>query len=139
MEIILFVGSNPSQTSTVDCAFHSSTKSSRILTSWTKDIVGMKQHINVLNKKTDNNRALNTAEINSSLDRLREEIRCVAPTKIVALGKTATKVLTLLQVSFYEMPHPSPRNRLLNDAVFVEGKIKGLVEYCNPTSPQISD
>jgi len=35
--------------------------------------------------------------------------------KIIALGKSAEKALTKLGVPHYPMPHPSGRNRLLND------------------------
>lgn len=38
--------------------------------------------------------------------------------KVVALGKAAEKALTKLGVPHYPMPHPSGRNRLLNDAEF---------------------
>src|ERR1035437_1765012 len=93
---ILFVGSNPSNASTCDAAFHGSTKSSQILTTWCKDLVGVKIHINVLNKKTEANRPLKQVEIVSSLDRLAEDIRCIAPTKIVTLGKTASKAVSML-------------------------------------------
>jgi len=38
--------------------------------------------------------------------------------KIVALGKAAEKALTKLKVPHYPMPHPSGRNRLLNDVEY---------------------
>lgn len=128
---ILFVGSNPSQKSVCDAAFHGSTKSSQILTSWCKDITGTKMHINVSNNKTEENRPLKVSEIKESLDPLMAEIVIAEADKIVALGKTAAKALTLLGVDFYEMPHPSGRNRLLNDPKYVEEKIKGLLEFCS--------
>jgi uracil-DNA glycosylase len=131
MHTILFVGSNPSNASTCEVAFHGSTKSSKILTDWTRDIQGMKVHINVLNEKTENNRPLKTSEIKSNLTRLAEDIKATSPTRIVALGKTAAKALTLLQLDFYEMPHPSGRNRKLNDPAYVQEKVKGLLEFCS--------
>ena len=112
-------------------AFHGSTKSSQILMSWCKDLVGVKMHINVLNKKTEGNRPLKNGEIKENLERLAKDISSIAPTKIVALGKTATAALTLLGVEFLEMPHPSGCNRLLNDKEFVQQKIKDLTEYCS--------
>jgi uracil-DNA glycosylase len=132
---ILFIGSNPSNASTCEVAFHGTAKSSHILTEWTKDVNGVKMHINVLNKKTENNRPLKASEIKENIGLLAENIKVINPTRIVALGKTASKALTLLQVDFYEMPHPSGRNRLLNDPKYVEEKIKGLVQFCNQTSP----
>ena len=134
MSKILFVGSNPSQRSANDSAFHGSTRSAQILAEWTKDIPGTKIHINVVNKKTDDNRPLKASEIKDNLDNLTADILIAQADKIVALGKTAAKALTLLRVNFYEMPHPSGRNRLLNDPEYVAQKIKGLVEFCS-TSP----
>lgn len=86
-------------------------------------------HVNVLNEKTENNRPLNGAEIKAALPRLAIDLKGVD--RVVALGKTAAKALSQLGVSFYEMPHPSGRNRLLNDVTYVEQKVKGLLEYCS--------
>jgi len=129
--VILFVGSNPSNSSFCDVAFHMSTRSSKILTGWCTDLHGLKIHLNVLNKKTEGNRPLKASEIKMNLERLALDIKGTSPTHIIALGKTAAKALTLLGVEYYEMPHPSGRNRLLNDPEYVAGKVKGLVEYCS--------
>jgi uracil-DNA glycosylase len=138
---ILFVGSNPSNASTCDIAFHGSTKSSKILTEWTKDIQGTKMHVNVLNQKTKNNRPLTASEVKVALPRLAIDLAGVD--KIVALGKTAAKALSQLGVSFYEMPHPSPRNRLLNDPAYTTEKVKGLISYCSsgcyPSATKVED
>jgi|GEM_PF-6223844 len=128
-KVVLFVGSNPSNASTCDAAFHGSTKSSKILTGWCEGLPGMKMHINVLDKKTEDNRPLKVGEIKSNLEDLKEKIRWIKPDAIVALGKTATKALELIEANFYEMPHPSGRNRLLNDPAYVAEKIKGLIDY----------
>jgi hypothetical protein len=86
-------------------------------------------HVNVCTYKTENNRPLKISEIKVALPKLAVEI--ANADKVVALGKTAAKALTLLGVTFYEMPHPSPRNRLLNNSKYVEQKVKGLVSFCN--------
>lgn len=132
---VLFVGSNPSNASTVDAAFHGSTKSSKILTRWTKDIDAIKIYINVLNEKTENNRPLKNSEIKSNLPQLKTNIQAINPDRVVALGKTAAKALTLLHIAHYEMPHPSGRNRKLNDKNYEEQKVKGLTEYCHSVRP----
>ena len=133
--VLLFVGSNPSNASFCDIAFHASTKSSKILTSWCKDLQGIKIHLNVLNQKTENNRPLKKSEIKLNLDRLALDIKATKATHIIALGKTAATALSMLGVAYYEMPHPSGRNRLLNDPEYVAQKVKGLREFCSP-SPQ---
>ena len=85
-----------------------------------------------LNDPTDKNRPLKTSEIHQNLDRLSLLILEKKPTKIVALGNTAVKALTLLRADFYQMPHPSGRNRQLNDKLFVEERIKGLIDFIRP-------
>lgn len=83
-----------------------------------------------MNQKTEGNRPLKASEIRENASRLAGEIKGINPDRIVALGKTAATALTLLGLAFYEMPHPSGRNRLLNDPAFVEQKIKGLAQFC---------
>lgn len=138
MVTILFVGSNPSNASTVDVAFHGSTRSSKLLTEWTKDISGMKVHINVMNQKTSNNRPLKKSEVDASLQRLAQDVEGLKPDKIIALGKTAANALTLLYLAFYEMPHPSGRNRKLNDQKYVQEKVKGMLQYCDQSIPTVN-
>lgn len=77
---VLFVGSNPSNASTTDWAFHGPTQSSKTLTSWCTRIEGgMFIHINVLDKKTENNRPLKTSEITANLEDLESKISGLKP------------------------------------------------------------
>jgi hypothetical protein len=131
--MIVFVGSNPSNASTSEDAFHGSTRSSQILSEWTNGIQGDKKFVNVLGQKTENNRPLKASEIKAALPRLTQDI--AGADRIVALGKTATRALTLLGASFYELPHPSGLNRVCNDPVYVAQKVKGLLEYCDSSRP----
>lgn len=129
---VLFVGSNPSNSSLTDAAFHGSTKSSKILTEWCSSVEGaIFIHVNVLNKKTHKNRPLTKREILDSISSLKQNIEGIRPDKIVALGKTASVALTLLHVNFFEMPHPSGRNRLLNDKQYIDNKLAQFKEYLN--------
>ena len=131
MNTILFVGSNPSTSSLCNAAFHGSTRSSKILTEWTKDVKGTKLHVNVSSKKTEKNRPLTVQETKDNLDGLEADIIICNPDKIVALGKTAAKALDLLKLDHFKMFHPSGRNRVLNDKALVEKKISEMVAYCS--------
>ena len=131
MNTILFLGSNPSTSSLTDSAFHKSTRSGQILADWTKDIVANKVCLNISTKKSKDNRPMSSSEIHSNLATLSSQLAALAPNKIVALGKTAAKALTLLHLEFYEMPHPSGCNRKLNNKEYVAEKIKGLIEFCS--------
>lgn len=136
--VVLFVGSNPSNASVCDVAFHGSTKSSKVLTEWTSHIQDrLLMYINVLSHKTEGNRPLKTSEIKSNIDKLSQMLASIQPDYVVALGKTASTALTLLQRQHYQMPHPSGRNRKLNDKTYVAEKIKGLVEHCSASPIKI--
>lgn len=136
--VVLFIGSNPSNASSSDAAFHGSTKSSQILTGWLANLPKDRgvMFINVLNKKTEDNRPLKKSEVKANLEQLQSTITAIEPDYIVTLGKTADEALTLLHREHYAMPHPSGRNRLLNDPKYVEGKLKGLTEYTS-ASPNV--
>jgi uracil-DNA glycosylase len=128
---IVFVGSNPSWASTVSKAFDESTYSGRVLRGWTKQIEGdhLFRYANVCDTPTPNNRPLKDSEIKDHIDQLQVWLDSYGESKVVALGKTAAKALTLLRVPFFEMPHPSGLNRQLNDPEFVAEKIKRLKEF----------
>ena len=137
---VIFVGSNPAWASTSSKAFDESTKSGRILRGWTSHLHGefLFRYLNVCDKPTPNNRPLKRSEIKENLPQLTKWIEAskfhsTHEIKLVALGKTAAIALTLLRLDFYEMPHPSGLNRLLNDPTYVADKIKGLQEYCKPS------
>lgn len=49
--------------------------------------------------------------------------------KIIALGGFASASLDKIKVAHFKMPHPSPRNRLLNDKAFEKRVIKECKEY----------
>lgn len=66
---------------------------------------------NVANLVTENNRPLKKSEY--ELDRLQSDLCGVE--RVVALGNTAEDALKKLGIIYFKLPHPSPRNRLLND------------------------
>ena len=129
---ILFVGSNPSNWSVSSQPFCLGTKSGFTLAGWIYhlDQSHSIEFLNVTAHKTPDNRALTIKQIRQALPGLTAWIHAKKPDRIIALGKTAEKALTLLHLDFLSMPHPSGLNRQLNDEQFVKGKIKTLVEYC---------
>lgn len=134
---ILFLGSNPSQSSSSTLPFWEDSRSRKILDLWLSRIALDDRYsivfANVLDYPTDNNRPLKPSEIRSSLPELQLKISEVKPVKIVSLGKTASTALTLLRMEHFAMPHPSGLNRQLNDKNFVEEKVKGMTGYIMPS------
>jgi len=53
--------------------------------------------------------------------------------EIVALGNIAAKRLSFMDVVFYKLPHPSPRNRKLNDQNFIDSELEKCKNYLRGT------
>lgn len=49
--------------------------------------------------------------------------------KILALGGYASSALNKIEVSHFKLPHPSPRNRLLNDKSYESNILKQCRKY----------
>lgn len=49
--------------------------------------------------------------------------------KVIALGGLASTALNKIGVDHFKLPHPSPRNRLLNDKTFEKKILKDCKEY----------
>ena len=129
---VLIVGSNPSMRSQVITPFWKDTRSAKVLNGWLVR-VGLNFEFltktNVHDQPTFKNKPLTHAQIKAGLPSLRETYEVGGYDKVIALGKTAAKALTLLKIEHHEMPHPSGRNRKLNDGNYVEQKINGLRDY----------
>lgn len=135
---ILFIGSNPSQRSTSVVPFYHDTGSNRVLTGWCSHLetgsIESLHYWNVSHQVTPGNRPLKMCEIHDALPKLLSKIDEICPDKIVTLGKTADTALCMLKLEHYPMPHPSGRNRLLNDPNYVAEKINGLKNYLKPST-----
>lgn len=50
-------------------------------------------------------------------------------TKVIALGSFASACLDRINISYFRLPHPSPRNRLMNDKEYVQNVLNECKEY----------
>lgn len=127
---ILIVGSNPSIKSPDQSAFHPSTRSRMVLDGWFKDFeIEDMAFINISNEKKENNKPLSKSEIINELPVLTERLSRYQGYKIVGVGNVAKIALTLLQVNFHGMPHPSGRCRVWNSKALSELIIASLHDY----------
>jgi hypothetical protein len=53
--------------------------------------------------------------------------------KVVALGKKAAERLNELNIIHVQLPHPSGRNRLLNDSAYIQRELKVVYDYIHDT------
>lgn len=124
--MIVFLGSNPSNSSISCDPFSGETRSGKILAAWiahlnieSDDYVLM----NVSNAKTPNNKRLSKAEIINQMPFLRPALRGKF---VVALGASAEMACNLLteysfgNFEYYPFHHPSGLNRKLNDKVAIK-------------------
>lgn len=130
MNKVVVVGSNPSIKSPDLSPFHTSTRSRMVIDQWFSQIDAEIHFVNLIDETRPGNRPLTRSEIFSSGRSIKNKLDSFHDAKIVAVGKAAETALTLLGYNFFAMPHPSGRNRLLNDKTFVEEKIKKLVHFC---------
>lgn len=126
---VLIVGCNPSQKSPDNTPFHSSTRSRKVIDGWFSEIDADVCFMNIYNGKTHENRPPSLKSIKNPSGDVILQLMSFKNHKIVTVGKVAESVLNQLGLSFLAMPHPSGRNRLLNDPKYVEGKIKTLRDY----------
>jgi hypothetical protein len=73
-----------------------------------------------------------SAVVNSSTVREQRIIANLCrnnPFKVVALGQAASARLAALNIAHCVLPHPSGRNRLLNNADYVNMKLKQAKQY----------
>jgi len=110
--LVAFVGSNPSECNPDPNIAFVGTRSYSVLSKWLDRLLRKEDtavFFNVSNVITK--RKLRVREY--QLDILQQNLRPFK--RVVALGETAADALTKLKISHFPLPHPSPRNRVLNN------------------------
>lgn len=114
---VLIVGLNPSNRKTINKVNKNSTFDR--LNKWMNHC-GI-EHYSFINCINDRGNYINC---NVDYDSLKTAV--VGYKKILALGDIASKSLININVDHFRLPHPSPRNRVLNDSVIE----KIIIELC---------
>lgn len=110
-----FVGDEPSSKNFAHCIPYVGTGTYAVLREWCQELELLPWFINS-----------HTPYWLAFADRLAQQ-----GLPIVALGKTASKRLASAGVPHFLMPHPSGRNRQMNDHAYVTEKLKQMRAYCN--------
>lgn len=128
--MILFVASNPSHLNEDPRIPFKGSRSEKNFNEWVNRLApnGYKA-VNVIDTVTEGNRALKKSEIESSILELCEKIKVNKNKKIIALGKTAQIAIEMArpimgEIDYFALPHPSPRNRFLNNREQVEAVLE---------------
>ena len=119
---ILIVGCNPSFKNTNPDVPFQGTRSGKILSTWI-DIMGIIEY-DIVN-------AIEQVDSDSSkIKKVYKTINWSNYRKIIALGDIAAKGLMKSGCqNFYKLPHPSPRNRILNDKYRVLLELDRCIDY----------
>ena len=128
---VLLVGSNPSNKSPDNSAFHRDTKSRKFVDKWFEGEGWNIAYDNLVSFKTNNNKQLSVAQINENLDWIKYNMEKYKNLgyNVVACGKVAAKGLTMAGVEHFEMPHPSGLCRFWNDKEAGEAKVKEMKQW----------
>lgn len=120
--MILFVASNPSKLNTDPEVAIVGSKSEKTFNEWIEKLgVGENYKVvNVSNVVTEKNSPLKIRDF--QLFHLANYT--MIATKVIALGNTASDALDRINVEYFKLPHPSPRNRFLNNKVQVEAVLE---------------
>ena len=123
--IVCFVGSNPSRKNHDSLVPFQGTRSLHILFGWIK-LMELDRYklFNVTPKVIEYNK-IRVSDYD--LDTLDKEVK--NEKLVVALGFVASKALTKLGVRHFRLPHPSGRNRQLNNPVFVKSQVLACKSY----------
>lgn len=118
--MILFVASNPSKLNKNPTVAMVGARSEPNFNAWAKFLVPSGQYaiVNASDRVLEDGEKLKR----SDYDLLRLSNYAIHPsvTKVVALGNVAADALDTIGIKYFKLPHPSPKNRFLNNAVQVE-------------------
>lgn len=136
--MVLLVGSNPSIRCPDPSVPFVGTRSGSKLDQWKAELGSYRFiEINACRLVTEDNRRPKTSELD--LEGLRAAIMEVRPRAVVALGKTAADALRRLGAGFFEMPHPSGRNRLLNDRSYERMMVRDCKRWLEQAEGSVGD
>ena len=118
--MLIVVGMNPSNNTKT----HKINKNSTFdrLYKW-MDQLGVK-HYSFINCSNYQNDKISSEEVDYHVLEL-----CKGYPKVIALGGFASDCLKKVGVAHFKLPHPSPRNRLLNDKEYEISVIQQCKEY----------
>lgn len=117
---VLFVGACPSRLNTCPLIAFAGSRSEGRLNDWIS-LLGVKDYLitNASPKVLGRGERLRSADF----DLVNLKVMADQCDRVIALGNCASRALRKAGIPHYKMPHPSPRNRKLNDKEFIYRKL----------------
>lgn len=121
--LVLFVGDTPSRKNLDPEIPFVGTASYKVLLGWIGDLELCVSNVFLCNQDTTefrpDFREANIYDWHLSYDR------------VIALGNNASKKLNSLNIPHFKLPHPSPKNRKLNDKTRIKQELEECREWLN--------
>ncbi len=128
---ILVLGQNPSRKNTDPNVPFEGTQSDVVLQSWLDQIIPYDYSplVEVMNC-SDRVDFKPTAQTIADLsDRIRYVVNEQRFDKVIALGSIASEILDKAGIVYFPLPHPSGRNRKLNDKTYISEQLELAKRY----------
>jgi uracil-DNA glycosylase len=126
---VLLVGQNPSRYNTDPDIPFIGTKSIDILCKWLYYLELHPTEYNIINCSNQYDIKFDKGTIEYLAKEIDPTTILVSYDKIIALGNISAKVLTAAGLPYFKLPHPSGRNRKLNDKKWLEKELENAREY----------
>lgn len=118
MKHIVFVGDKPSNKNKYQSVAFVGTPSYKVLLDWVYRMDVDITWTMMMNK-----------DMIRTLDMASDETERYRSHTYIALGNEAAEELDKFKLDYFKLPHPSPKNRVLNDKKLVESKLKECRSY----------
>lgn len=126
---VLVVGQNPSRHNLDPKIAFEGTKSFTTIEEWMQEMSVASSGYMLVNAFIKVNQKYNKDEFEIAVARLNSYMKIIKPEKVIALGKMAAKALKKAGIDHFELPHPSGRNRKLNDVEWLQEQLFQAREY----------
>jgi uracil-DNA glycosylase len=126
---VLVVGQNPSRHNLDPKVAFEGTKSFNVIEDWMQEMSVSDNSYMLVNAFIKVNQKYNKDEFDIAVARLHSYMKIIKPEKVIALGKMAAKALKKAGIDHFELPHPSGRNRKLNDMEWLQEQLLQAREY----------
>lgn len=126
---LLVLGQNPSKSNTDPNVAFKGSKSESKLNQWLNAVVPVDYECMIMNCSNSVDFKLTEDNLDIMIQRIDFVIKKENIDKIIALGNIPSKILKAAGIPHFKLPHPSGRNRLLNNKSWVAEQLQLAKEF----------